>query len=84
MELKDVLGMIGIILAALGIIILYRYSLPPDVKRGSVIYLYTKAELKEINKKKAKQRRIHNTMKLIGLIISLFGLISQLFLLFLK
>lgn len=73
--MKEVIEFLGIISAIVGVILLYKYSISENYKKGSGTYLYTEEELKERKVKEEKTEKYFKKMSIIGLILSVLSIL---------
>ncbi len=73
--MKEVIEFVGITSAIVGVILLYKYSISVNYKKGSATYFYTTKELKEIKIKEEKIEKYYRKMSIIGLIFSILSIL---------
>jgi hypothetical protein len=74
----EVVEYAGIIAGIVGLFLLYKYSMSPNIKTGSATYLYSEEESRKIKKIEDKQDKHYKLMSTIGFILSVTSMLISL------
>ncbi|WP_276726615.1 hypothetical protein [Capnocytophaga granulosa] len=71
------LNVIALLMNMAGMVIAYMFSISPMTPKGGRIYIYSEEELRQRNTSLHKKERRYKKISLLGLWISLLGMIFQ-------
>lgn len=80
----EVIEFLGVTIGIIGIILMYRFGISPNLKKGSATYLYTAEILKERKIKEEKIEKSYSIRNRIGFLLTLLSMLISLWVRFYK
>jgi accessory gene regulator protein AgrB len=74
----EVLEYTGITFGIIGVVLMYKYAVSPNYKKGAATYLYSSEELKAKKIIEDKQEKHYKLMSVIGLLLTVFSMLISL------
>jgi hypothetical protein len=76
--MKEILEFTSITIGIIGIMLMYKFGISPNIKKGSSTYLYTTEELKERKIKEQKIEKDYLVRNRIGFLLTLLSMLISL------